>query len=118
MANKTKRILSAACILAVILSAAAPAVSAAGDDIIKSRNFDRDLFEILLEEADADGDGELSEYEASQIQSLNLSGMGLTSLEGLEYLPNLSYLDASDNDLSSVSSMGDCEYLTYLDLST
>lgn len=117
MANKTKRILSAACILAVILSAAAPAVSAAGDDIIKSRNFDRDLFEILLEEADADGDGELSEYEASQIQSLNLSGMGLTSLEGLEYLPNLSYLDASDNDLSSVSSMGDCEYLTYLDLS-
>ena len=105
--------------LAVLLAAAAPSVSAASrdDGIVASRNFDRDLFDILLEEADADGDSQLNEYELSQIQSLDLSGMGLSSLKGLDELPNLSYLDASDNELSSVSSIGSCEYLTYLDLS-
>ena len=121
MLLSTRRFLSALSALAVAAgssAALAATVSAAsGSDVVSYRNFDAEVYEILLEQADENGDGELNEYELSLITDLDLSGLGLTSLKGMQYLPNLSWLDASDNELKSVSSIGRCDYLTWLDLS-
>ncbi|MGI5893172.1 MAG: leucine-rich repeat domain-containing protein [Candidatus Merdivicinus sp.] len=91
--------------------------AASGDKIVSESRFNADIYEILLDQADENGDGQLNEYELSLVTDLDLSGLGLDSLKGLAYLPNLSWLDASDNELRSVSSMGDCPYITWLDLS-
>ena len=47
-------------------------------------------------------DGILTEEERQGVTELNLSGLGLTSLEGLEAFPNLQLLDCSRNSLTQL----------------
>lgn len=43
----------------------------------------------------------LNQGELAQLASLNISGQGVTDLAGLEYAANLTYLDASYNNITS-----------------
>ncbi len=70
----------------------------------------------LLASFDLDGDGSLSAAEAAEVVSIDCSGMGLTSLDGIEFFTNLQVLDASDNDLTSVDLSG-LDQLLSVDLS-
>ena len=47
-------------------------------------------------------DGILTEEERQEVTALDLSGLGLTSLEGLEVFPNLQTLDCSSNQLTAL----------------
>ena len=47
-------------------------------------------------------DGVLTEEERQAVTSLDLSGMNLTSLEGLEAFPNIQWLDCSHNALTTL----------------
>ena len=74
----------------------------------------------------AGADGVLTLAERQAVTALDLSGQGLTSLEGLEAFPNLESLDCSQNQLTQLDLSGNpalrqlsCTYnqLTSLDLS-
>jgi len=62
---------------------------------------------------DLDGDGEISLKEASQIDSLDIPSMGISSLVGVEMFPNLFYLGCSDNPIDSLNLSG-CKSLITL----
>ncbi len=49
---------------------------------------------------DKNGDGEISKYEAGLVTEIKCAEAGFTSLEGIEYFENLTYLDASANKLT------------------
>ncbi len=80
----------------------------------------------VLENADTDGDGVLSEEECQQVRIIEIVSGSVSSLEGVEYFPNLGYLDCRDNQLKSLDLSSnpellqlDCDRnsLTELDLS-
>ncbi len=52
---------------------------------------------------DADGDGKVTIAEAANVQELDISGMGINSLHGIEYFGNLVALDCSGNSLSKLN---------------
>ena len=58
---------------------------------------DVNLKNYLLALFDDDEDGEVSIAEAENVQNVNCSGRGITSLVGLECCPNLKYLNFSGN---------------------
>lgn len=68
----------------------------------------------MMETYDTNNDGYWSADELHQVTSLNVSGKGLTSLKGIEYLTNLQYLYADNNDLTwlNVSKNPFLHYLT------
>ena len=61
--------------------------------------FEDETFGVYLYNFDKDGDGVLSDSEIASITGLNLSGMGITAIDGLHYLTNLQSLDCSNNKL-------------------
>ena len=66
---------------------------------------DQKLQAWLLDRSNLNGigeDGILTEVERQTVTELNLSGLGLTSLEGLEAFPNLQILDCSRNSLTQL----------------
>ena len=69
------------------------------------------LFKTLVDNFDSDSDGAMSSEELSAITSLDISGLGLKSIDGyIARIPNLLSLDCSDNDirkadLSSLSNL-------------
>ena len=76
-------------------------VSSASAVEISYVNFPDETFrDILANDFDADEDGRLSRNEITAITRLTLSGMGISSLEGIEYLTALEYLDCADNHLT------------------
>lgn len=52
---------------------------------------------------DANKDGEVSTDEAAQVTSLNVSGLGITSLTGIENFVSLKTLNCSNNNISSIN---------------
>ena len=60
---------------------------------------------VLLENYDANSDGEISAEEAAAVTSLDVSGTipQITSLEGIEYFTNLESLDCSYNKIKSLN---------------
>lgn len=101
----------------------------AGDITISEVFQDQKLQAWLLSKSNLNGmgaDGILTEQERQAVTELQLSGLGLTSLEGLEVFPNLKVLDCSRNSLTRLDVSGNpaltqlhCAYneLTSLDLS-
>ena len=76
-------------------------VSSASAVEISYVNFPDETFrDILANDFDADEDGQLSQDEITAITRLTLSGMGISSLEGIEYLTALEYLDCANNHLT------------------
>ena len=69
-----------------------------------------------LKACDGDGDGFLSDDELAAVTELDLSGLGLRSLEGLDVFKNLRVLDAHGNALESADLTG-LDALERLDLS-
>lgn len=63
---------------------------------------DAKLKEYLLALFDDDEDGEISIFEAENIQNVNCSGRGITSLVGLQDCPNLQYLNFNGNSVKEV----------------
>ncbi len=65
---------------------------------------DANLYKILLETGDANNDGVLTRYEANRITKVNASGLGITSIEGIQYLNGIcEKLDLSNNNISDIS---------------
>lgn len=65
------------------------------------------LSESLLLGYDENGDGALDAQERAAVTDLDLSGMGLQNLDGLELLPNLRALDVSDNLITDLGPLLD-----------
>ena len=96
-----------------------------GDEKIKNK-----LIELG---ADLNNDGKLTrnelgaatqyKWDAEQnkptaiIKKLDLSGMGITDISGLEYLNNLEYLDLSNNNINDITPLSHLFNLDYLNLS-
>jgi len=51
---------------------------------------------------DKNKNGEISEYEASLIKSISCSNMNIQSLEGIQYCTALTFLDCSNNQLTTL----------------
>ena len=81
------------------------------------------FYDHLVNHHDLNGDGFFSPDEAAQITHLDISGLGIEDLAGLEQFTALTWLDASHNNIRSIEpinnntnfSNGDCT--KYLDLS-
>ena len=70
--------------------------------------FDMDSFpdsvfcQYVVENYDSDQDGYLTEGEILSVVSMDVSGMGIHNLQGIEYFTFLESLDCSDNHLTSL----------------
>lgn len=56
----------------------------------------------LLENFDSDGDGNLQIAEAEAIRTISIGSRHVTSLEGIEYMTNLTSLDCSHNQITEI----------------
>ncbi|MGI6030999.1 MAG: InlB B-repeat-containing protein [Eubacteriales bacterium] len=117
MTQQTKKILAGltAFLLAgqLMLSAAALAEPWAdtiqGEVVISSTFTDPKFQQWLRDPKNLNGvgaDGILTEEERLAVKELNLSGLGLSSLEGLEAFPNLEVLNCSQNNLTALDLSG------------
>ena len=59
----------------------------------------------LLKDYDLDKDGKFTEYDANNIDSLNISESEITDLTGIENLKNVSSIYAYNNNISNVESL-------------
>ena len=66
---------------------------------------------------DMNEDGELSLEEMGKIYGVDLSNLGLTSVDGLEHAVNLKYIDICGNNLSDIGALGSCIKLQYVNIS-
>ena len=70
---------------------------------INETNFPDALFrDYIAENADMDADGQLIELEVSGVTGIDVSGMGIRDLRGIEYFTELESLDCSGNELTSL----------------
>lgn len=70
---------------------------------IDAKNFPDAKFRQFLHNFEMNnGDDYLSDAERSLIVSLNVSGLGIGDLTGLEFFPRLSWLDCSNNQLATL----------------
>ena len=74
---------------------------------------DSALRDYLASKVDSDGDGYLSDEEIASVTSLDISGLGISDLTGIEIFTALTHLDCSSNDLTtlSVSAFTNLEWL-------
>lgn len=79
--------------------------------------FDPALWRFLVKNHDADGDGVMSDVELENILDINLCGVALDTLKGLELLSNLESLSLGDNTLShiDVSNNKKLQFLSVMD---
>ena len=86
------------------------AVASAQDETYKA---------YLLDNFDTDKDGKLSPKEVTAITEINIKGKGIKSLDGVEYFQftNLTKLDCSDNELTSLDIVSFFPALEELDCS-
>ncbi len=59
----------------------------------------------------------LENFDPSVVQTLDLSGKGITSLEGIQFLPNLTSLNISGNEIKSIKPLLRLPNLKSLDIS-
>jgi hypothetical protein len=62
---------------------------------------------------DANANGEIDDFEASAVSYLNIDGLGISNLIGIQYFSGLKTLQCSDNQLTSLNLSG-LNYLTSL----
>lgn len=77
-------------------------VNAAGSVQINATNFPDATFRQLVKGYDSNKDNVLSETEAKSVTSISLQGSSITSLKGIEYFTELSHLDCSYNNITSL----------------
>lgn len=64
--------------------------------------FDKEFCSYLLANFDTDGNKSLSQSEVDAITAVDVRGLGLTSLEGIECLTNLKKLDCRENSIEEL----------------
>ncbi len=88
-----------------------PVTIKAGPLSIDEKHFPDEAFrQYIADEFDLDKDGNLSEYEIKEIKEIHLEGgyvlngvkTPVIDLTGIEYFPNLEWLDCEENQLSSL----------------
>jgi Leucine-rich repeat (LRR) protein len=77
---------------------------------------DENLKTALKTALDKNSNGKVSSAEANNVKTLDISGNQIASIDGLEYLPALEELDASNNALASID-LSKTPFLTKLDVS-
>ncbi len=92
-----KRISLVICLLLIALCACALA-----DVAIDGRNFPDSIFREYVQRFDKDGNGSFDEEELYDVFDMDISGMGISSLKGIEYFGALTSLDAFGNKLTEV----------------
>ncbi|MBR2101118.1 MAG: hypothetical protein IJ928_00010 [Prevotella sp.] len=109
-----KRIRSALLVAATLFASQ----QAMADVAVNSTNFPDGVFrQYVLDNIDVDGNKKLSNAEIASITEINLSGLGVTNLKGIEYFKNsLTKLHLSNNPSLSAFSLSGFTSLTYLDL--
>lgn len=63
---------------------------------------DENFKSFCVKNFDKNGDGEISKYEAGLVTEMKCAEMGFASLGDIKYFENLTYLDASANNLTSL----------------
>lgn len=70
---------------------------------VDSTNFPDSIFrEYVSTNLDTDNDGYLSSSDIAAVTSLDVSGMSISSLKGIEYFTAITSLDCSNNSLTSL----------------
>ena len=89
---------------AAILTVSAGAFTAFAADVeINDVNFPDDIFRAYVSEnCDSNGDEVLSESEIDAVDDISVSRKNISNLKGIEYFTNLTYLDCSSNQLTSL----------------
>lgn len=64
--------------------------------------FNEDFWSLMLKVADKDKDGKISRKEALAVNEISLVAEGLTSVYGLEFFPNVSYIHLASNALTEI----------------
>lgn len=80
----------------------APMFEATGVYIDEATFPDENFFAWVLEMCDIDGNGWLSESEIARVTTMDLRGLGIASLAGIERFTALERLDCSDNKLTEL----------------
>lgn len=88
-------------------------VSAIQNSVI--RNYLTEKYGHLFLESN--GEKYITKAILGSITELDLSGRGLTSLDGIDLFEELYYLDVSDNNITDISGLKDLKRLGHLDLS-
>lgn len=70
-----------------------------GSVLINEINFPDDIFRNIIQNKDGDNDSVLSLDERNRVTYLEIWGQGITSLKGIEFFPELTFLDCSENQL-------------------
>lgn len=118
--NRAFRGLTTAALILLLTTGTMPySVLAAGTDIPNSPGGipDTALYNAILSEWDTNGDGVLSTTEALLADSLSMGGMGVESLKGISYLPNLTSINAFSNTIRDLHELSALSKLTYLNIS-
>jgi len=63
---------------------------------------DEVFMQYLLDNYDTDNDGRLTEIEAKAVKIIDCPEMNIKSLKGIESFPNITYLNCSGNELTSL----------------
>lgn len=112
--KKLKQLLAALLSVAIVVPMYAMNVSAAGEVYINSTNFpDANFREKVSDECDTNGDGMLSTSEINAVTGLRVYNLGISDLTGINYFTNLTALECSLNNLTSldVSNLTNLIYL-------
>lgn len=78
---------------------------------------DINLYEAVLKVADDNNDNILTKEEAERVIELNADNLGINTLKGIEFMPNLYRLSLSNNNLSDISHLKSLSHLDKLNLS-
>lgn len=69
---------------------------------LSSYNFPDETFRKYLKKFDVTGDNKLASAERNAVKEIDVSGKGITTLEGISYFPNLFYLNCKKNQLTEL----------------
>lgn len=95
----------------------APAAEAATEVAVNTANFPDAVFRnYILENFDTDKNNALSDAEIKAVTEINVKGLGIANLKGVERFTALKELNASDNKLKSVDLTKNTK-LTYVNVS-
>ena len=88
--------------------------ASSGNIKINKKNFPDSKFRAYVSERfDSNGDGTLSSKERNAVEDIDVDNMGIYSLVGVEYFPNLDRLFCNNNRLTSLN-ITKCKLLTAL----
>ena len=110
------RLVSALLTLAMVFTFLPFSAFAAGGVTVElsKQNFPDDTFREYLKKYDINHDNRLVPAERNAVKQIVVWNMGISNLKGIEFFPNLKYLNCTGNELTSLD-VHENTALTYLD---